>query len=141
MSSGLTGANLLPSGSPIRKHYRGEAWGMEMYRVLARSRIVINRHIDVAAGYANNMRLYEATGSGALLLTDPGRNLGELFEPGGEVVVYDGVDDLVARLEGLLADDAERRRIAAAGQARTLRDHTYERRMGELAAILEERLR
>ena len=135
------GAAALPAGSPIRARYHGEAWGMAMYRVLARSRIVVNRHIDVAAGYANNMRLYEATGAGALLVTDPGRNLGELFEPGREVVVYEGVDDLVETLECLLGDDAERRRIAAAGQARTMRDHTYERRMGELAAILEERLR
>jgi spore maturation protein CgeB len=135
------GASALPAGSPIRERYRGEAWGMAMYEVLAQSRIVVNRHIDVAAGYANNMRLYEATGSGALLVTDPGKNLGELYEPGREVVVYDGVEDLVERLEGLIADDAERRRIAAAGQARTLRDHTYERRMGELAALLEERVR
>ncbi len=135
------GAAALSPASPIRERYRGEAWGVSMYEVLARSRIVINRHIDVAAGYANNMRLYEATGSGALLVTDAGRNLGELFEPGREVAVYEDVDDLVATLEGLLADDAERRRIAAAGQARTMRDHTYERRMGELAAILEERLR
>jgi hypothetical protein len=135
------GAGALPVGSPIRDRYRGEAWGMTMYQVLARSRIVINRHIDVAAGYANNMRLYEATGSGALLVTDHGRNLGELFEPGREVLVYESVDDLVPTLERLLADDCERRRIADAGQARTLRDHTYERRMAELAELLEQRLR
>jgi hypothetical protein len=135
------GAEALPPGSPIRARHHGEAWGMAMYRVLARSRIVVNRHIDVAAGYANNMRLYEATGSGALLLTDPGRNLAELFEPGREVVVYDGLDDLIATLDALLGDDTERRRIAAAGQARTMHDHTYGQRMGELAEVLEDRLR
>jgi spore maturation protein CgeB len=135
------GADRLTPGSPIRARYHGEAWGIDMYRVLARSRIVVNRHIDVAEGHANNMRLYEATGSGALLLTDPGRNLGELFEPGAEVVVYDGADDLVAKLRRLLEHDDERRRIAAAGQARTLSEHTYERRMGELADLLERRLR
>jgi spore maturation protein CgeB len=112
-----------------------------MYRVLARSRIVVNRHIDVAEGHANNMRLYEATGSGALLLTDPGHNLGDLFEPGVEVIVYESADDLVAKLRHHRDHDDERRRVAAAGQARTLRDHTYERRMGELAGILESRLR
>ena len=78
---GLRGRRAAP-GSPIRQRYHGEAWGLEMYRVLARSRIVVNRHIDVAEGYANNMRLYEATGSGALLVTENGRNLRELFEPG-----------------------------------------------------------
>jgi spore maturation protein CgeB len=134
------GAAALSPKSPIRMRYHGEAWGLDMYRVLARSRIVINRHIDVAEGYANNMRLYEATGSGALLLTDQGRNLGELFEPGREVLVYDDAEELVAKLRHHLANDDERRSIAEAGQQRTLRDHTYERRMAELATILEDRV-
>jgi hypothetical protein len=134
------GADRLPRESPIRERYRGEAWGLDMYRVLARSRIVINRHIDVAEGHANNMRLYEATGSGALLLTDPGHNLSDLFEPGKEVIVYEDADDLVDKVRHHLEHDGERRRVAAAGQARTLRDHTYALRMGELADLLERRL-
>jgi hypothetical protein len=40
-----------------------------MYRVLECSKIVINHHGDVAP-WANNLRLFEATGTGALLLTD-----------------------------------------------------------------------
>ena len=59
-----------------------------MYRVLARSKIALNRHIDVAEDHANNMRLYEATGVGTFLITDAKRNLSELFEPGEEVVTY-----------------------------------------------------
>ena len=41
-----------------------------MYQMMGGSRIVFNRHIDAAATYANNLRLYEVTGSGSLLLTD-----------------------------------------------------------------------
>ena len=82
------------------------------------------------------MRLYEATGVGSLLLTDEGSNLAELFEPGREVVTYAGVDELVEKARHYLAHEDERRAIAAAGQARTLRDHTYELRMRELAEIL-----
>jgi spore maturation protein CgeB len=94
----------------------------------------------VAEGYSNNMRLYEATGSGALLLTDPGRNLAELFEPGREVLVYTGAADLAAKIAHHLEDEEERRAIASAGQARTLRDHTYEQRIAELAEVLQARL-
>jgi spore maturation protein CgeB len=112
-----------------------------MYEVLARSRVALNRHIDIADGYANNMRLYEATGVGALLVTEARRNLAELFEPGGEVVAYEDESDLVEKLRHYLADDGERMRVAAAGQARTLREHTYANRIGELAAMLEARLR
>ena len=84
------GVDALPADSPLRSRHRGEAWGSEMYDVLARARIVVNRHIDVAEGFANNMRLYEATGSGALVITEAAPNLGDLFEPHREVFTYEG---------------------------------------------------
>lgn len=124
--------------SRIRRGYRGQAWGLEMYRLLHEARISLNRHIAEAEENANNMRLYEATGVGSLLLTDAKRNLGELFEPGRELVTYENADELVERARHYLANEDERAAIAAAGRARTLRDHTYEVRMRELAAILRE---
>jgi hypothetical protein len=135
------GADALPATSAIRERYRGEAWGLDMYRALASAKVALNRHIDVAEGHANNMRLYEATGMGAALLTDNGVNLAELFVPGREVATYDGADDVIARIDDLLADDTGRIAIAEAGQWRTTVEHTWENRMGELAEMLEERLR
>jgi spore maturation protein CgeB len=134
------GVENLPERSPILERYHGEAWGLDMYAVLARSRIAVNRHIDAAEGHANNMRLYEATGVGAMLLTDRGSNLPALFEPDREVVVYNDADDLVDKLRYYSANRGEARAIAEAGQRRTLTEHTYARRIGELAALLEERL-
>ena len=107
--------------------------------MLARSRIALNRHIDLADGYANNMRLYEATGVGALLVTEAAPEPGRAVRARWEVVAYEDEDDLVEKLRHYLADDEERRRVAAAGQARTLREHTYANRIGELAAMLERR--
>jgi spore maturation protein CgeB len=135
------GAERLSTSSPLRTAYRGEAWGIDMYRVLAQSRVALNRHGPVAEGYANNMRLFEATGMGSLLLTESAPNLSHYFEPGREVVSYDGANDLMDKLEHYLEHDDERRAIAAAGQARTLRDHTYAKLMVRLADILEARLR
>jgi spore maturation protein CgeB len=126
-----------PPWSPIRRRYHGQAWGLEMYALLRSARIVLNRHIAEAGPFANNMRLYEATGVGSLLLTDAKVNLPGLFEPGREVVAYETTDDLVERARHLLAHEDERAAIARAGQARTLRDHTYAVRMVELAEILE----
>jgi spore maturation protein CgeB len=134
------GADALPSGSPLRARHHGKAWGLDMYRVLARSRIVVNRHIEAAEGFANNMRLYEATGMGAALLTEDAENLGDLFEPGSEVVAYRGEEDLITSIEELAADDGRRGAVAHGGHERTLREHTYDRRIAELAAMLEARL-
>jgi spore maturation protein CgeB len=126
--------------SNLRGRYRGEAWGLDMYEVLGRSRISLNRHIDVAEGYANNMRMFETTGVGTLLLTEEAPNLANLFAPGQEVVAYESENDLVEKIQHYLDHDDERAEIAAAGQRRTLGEHTYRRRMSELAAMLEQRL-
>lgn len=131
------GGQLWPPWSPVKRRYRGEAWGLEMYELLAASRIVVNRHGSIAGPYAVNMRLYEGTGMGTLVLTDNGDTLGELFAPGVEAVTYASRRELVDRIRYYLRHEDERAAIAAAGQARTLRDHTYAQRMRELAAMLE----
>ena len=136
-----TAPTQLQPGSPLRAAHGGEAWGLDMYRLLAESRVTLNRHIAAAEGNANNMRLYEATGVGALLITEAAPNLADIFEPGREVVTYDGPEDLVEKARHYLEHDDERRAIAAAGQARTLREHTYDRRVRELVPICEERVR
>jgi len=125
--------------SPIRARHHGEAWGLDMYRVLASSQVAINRHGDIAEGFANNMRLFEATGVGALLVTEAAPNLADFYRP-GEVVGYESADDLVEKVRHYFAADDERVAIAAAGQRRTLADHTYRRRIAELAPMLEARL-
>jgi spore maturation protein CgeB len=115
-------------------------WGLDMYRALARSRVTLNRHINVAENNANNMRLYEATGVGALLITDRKDNLGELFEVGKEVVAYSSPEEAAELIRYYIAHPEEARAIALAGQARTLREHTYKRRMEELVPVLERYL-
>lgn len=134
------GADSLDADSPIRARHHGEVWGLDMYRALARSRITLNRHINVAENYANNMRLYEATGVGALLLTDRKDNLGELFEVGKEVVVYSSAEEAAELISYYLAHPDEAQAIARAGQERTLREHTYRHRMEELIPILRRYL-
>jgi glycosyltransferase involved in cell wall biosynthesis len=133
------GAGELPPGSPILERYHSEAWGLDMYKALAGARIAVNRHIDAAEGHANNMRLYEATAMGALLVTDAGIGLDEIFEPGREVLSYTQADDLIGQIERALADEDERVAIAAAGQRRALEEHSFARRMAELVEMLEAR--
>lgn len=134
------GADLLAADSPILSRHHGEVWGMEMYRALARSRITLNIHIDVAENNANNMRLYEATGSGALLLTDMKDNLGDLFKIDEEIVTYRSLDEAVEKIRHYTSHPEQARRIAAAGQRRTLSSHTYLSRMDELVDILDQYL-
>ncbi|HEX42766.1 MAG TPA: FkbM family methyltransferase [Phycisphaerales bacterium] len=121
-----------------REFFKGPLFGLEMYRLYSRARVVLNRHIDIAGSHANNMRLYEATGMGALLLTDRKDNLHELFAPGREVVAYESAEHCAELLRHFLDSESERAHIAAAGQERTLREHTYRHRMAELAQMVQE---
>lgn len=129
------GVDQLPPGSPIRDCYQGPAWGREMYKIFSRSKITVNHHGDIPA-YANNSRLYEATGMGALLVTDWKENLHELFEPGKEVVAYRSSDECAALVRYYLDNDDERQVIARAGHERTLREHTQYQRVQELLEIV-----
>lgn len=126
----------LPHGGPLGAVYQGPAWGRDMYDILTRSRIVINHHGDIGP-FANNLRLFEATGMGALLVTEWKENLPELFEPGREIVTYRTPQECVRYIRYYLDHEEERAAIARAGQERTLREHTYAKRMQELVGLIK----
>lgn len=131
------GVEHLAANSPLRAAHQGEAWGLDMYNIFYNSRIVLNHHIDEAEDNANNMRLYEATGTGAMLLTDAKKNMGDLFAVNGEVVTYASPSECAERVEYFLGHELERAAIAKAGQERTLKSHTYRQRMERLVTLLE----
>jgi spore maturation protein CgeB len=128
----------LPASSPLHRCLQGEVWGTEMYQVLRRSRITLNSHIDLAGREAGNMRLFEATGVGTFLLTDFKDNLHTLFEPDREVAVWRSVDECLKAIDRYLGDDDARERIARAGQARTLGQHTYRHRAAEILKLVDK---
>lgn len=132
------GKSYLKKGSELYKMHRGEAWGREMYKVMMQSNMTINRHVNVAGQYANNMRMFEATGSGTLLLTDDKINNNSLFEVGKEVVVYKSSEDLIDKIKYFSLHSREREKIAKSGQAKTLKDHNYKTRMKEMLHLLEK---
>jgi len=113
--------------------------GREYFTLLRNSGTVLHREGDELDGCGAALRLFEVTGLGAALLTDDSAMVRELFAE-GEVVTFDGVDDAVEKARWLLDNPSERDRIAAAGQARTLRDHTTASRAVRLAEILTEAL-
>ncbi|MGD9580796.1 MAG: glycosyltransferase [Vampirovibrionia bacterium] len=118
--------------SSIMKNYKGEAWGMDMYNILANSNITLNRHAGLAGDYALNIRLFEATGAGTFLLTDEKSNLKDFFTPDEELVTYSNPKDLIDKSKYYLKHDDERLEIAQAGQKRTLECYNYDIRIKEI---------
>jgi spore maturation protein CgeB len=127
----------LPASSPLHRCFQHEVWGADMYQALRRSRITLNSHIDMAGREAGNVRLFEATGVGAFLLTDFKDNLHTLFDPHREIAVWYSIDDCMAKIAQYLTDDGSRAMIATAGQNRTMATHTYRQRAREIMEIVE----
>ncbi|KPA11434.1 Methyltransferase type 11 domain protein [Candidatus Magnetomorum sp. HK-1] len=127
----------LPHTSAIRKKHHGEVSKNEQISILYQSQITINPHIDDNF----NNRLFEATGCGALLITEHKDYLHQLFEIGKEIVVYRNIEECTDLIKYYLNHPDETQKIAKAGQKRTLKDHTYDIRMKKTAKILERHLR
>lgn len=116
------------------------------YELIAKSRIVLNVHRDEEADYGN-LRVYEATGIGSLLLTDRGDSLKEFFNVDfgsnnaletAEIATFADAEDCRKKIEFLLKNPEVANRIAANGRKRTLRDHTVMKRCELIKPILQE---
>ncbi len=124
----------------LRRVMRPSVFGLAMFRTLRASAVTLNSHIAISARSASNMRLYEATGSGTCLVTDWKPDLHRHFAIDSEVVAYRSADECAEKVGYLLANAAARDEIAAAGQARTLREHGFDRRAADLEALIRRHL-
>lgn len=123
----------------LRNSYRGELWGLEMLQTLQNAKIVLNRHSNFADKFfANNIRLFEATGVGSLLLTDDKPNLSDFFSVGHDIISYKSQTDCIEKIEFMLKNDQFRISISKNGQQKTLKDHSYLNRMVMLVDILKK---
>lgn len=111
------------------------------------ARIVINLHRTTEfgmdnkntfrlPGYSINPRTYEISACGTLQLTDLRGDLKDHFIPGAELATFTNAEELTAQLEHYLTHEDERRAIALRGLRRTLVDHTYTRRLQQIAEVL-----
>jgi len=119
----------------LRTRFAPPAYGRELMQLIAESKIVLNAHVDSAGGLAGNIRMFEVTAMGALLVTDACANLAKIFEPEREVVTYRNPAAAVEKLRYYLRHREERKAIARAGQQRTLRCYNSSIRAGEVLQI------
>lgn len=121
----------------IGKNNLGPVYGLDMYQFLRDSKISINMHGD-KINFAANVRMYEITGVGSCLLTDWKENIGDLFEPEKEIVTYSYVKEAIDKSKFFLRNENARKKIATAGQTRTLKEYTLEKRISKLMNFLTE---
>tara|TARA_B100000315_G_scaffold72268_1_gene65832 strand:+ start:1369 stop:2565 length:1197 start_codon:yes stop_codon:yes gene_type:complete len=135
-----SGIPLIPLKNVFNNQCYSALFGLDMYKVLSKSKIVFNMHTDAAEGVVGNMRMFESTGMGTCLLTDTGSNMADLFLKNQEVVTYSTVSEAIEKVNYLLDHDEERKKIAFAGQKRTLKDHTIKIRCQEIDQYILDHL-
>jgi spore maturation protein CgeB len=96
----------------------------------------VTRADMVAAGWSPSVRLFEAAACGTAIVSDRWEGLGELFEPGREILILDSTEEVLDRLRSM--PDEERRALALAGRARVLKAHTAHHRALELEGYVAE---
>ncbi|BDX07769.1 glycosyltransferase [Planctobacterium marinum] len=95
---------------------------------LADSLVTFNIHTEHAYGDVGNMRMFEATGNGACMMVEHGRNIQHLFEPDTEVVTYRSIGEAVDKAQWLLQNPAKAKEIGAAGYLKTKTHHSFRSR-------------
>ena len=142
---------LMAKGIPVRTYGSGiPRWiGDSAVRTVHTARPIFAeekaRVFRSAAGVLNNLypgevegvnaRLFEATGSGAAVLSEYRPVLPDLFAIGEEVLAFRDFDELVEQASRLLAEPGLTARLGDAAARRTHRQHTIEHR---LATIIEK---
>ena len=129
---------IIKKNRAILKVYHGEAWGLKMYDLLQRSVFTFNIHEELLKGYVGNMRMFEATGIGTMILNDNGTNLSQLFTPGKEIEVYNSIDEAIEKGTYYLAHPEKAIEIGKNGQQKTMNEYNYDRYVNKLFYLIEK---
>lgn len=114
----------------LKDYYQGTISNDEMLEVYRSSRMVINHYITGLPGSGINLRPFEVTGAGALLINHDARSdIFEHFKDREEFVAFSGKDDIRDKVSYYMEHEQECRRVAKNGFLRTQKDHTYDIRV------------
>ena len=100
-------------------------------RLYRQSRLVLNENLFPGV----TTRMFEAMASGAMLLTENGPGLTDLFTPGEDLALY-GPDDILDQAALFLADPRRREKIAASAREKVLAGHDIKHRAARLLDLI-----
>jgi len=77
-------------------------------------------------------RIFEIPACGTVQITEYADDLERYYEINKEILLFKDIDDLIAKIKYYLEHEEEREKIARAGFERTMRDHTAQKRLGQM---------
>ena len=142
--SAVADLGLAVFGDEVRwRKAAGDTPAMSCYRGFLRSERELNRlynaakiNLNVTVGQGKssaNFRVFNVTAAGGFLLTDYKEELEEHFRIGVEIEVFRSPEELREKAIHYLNNPEQAARIAAAGHARTIADHSFTCRAATIA--------
>jgi len=127
---------------------RGVRWPKNVRRIMhlnprwhpqfySSSRLTLNvtRREMVLAGFSPSVRLFEAAACAATIASDNWPGLDEFFEPGKEILLPTGTEDVVRYISDY--GEGELREIGERAQVRVLAEHTNQKRAEQFETYVD----
>lgn len=107
----------------------------EMPKVFACSKINMNPTLKITQT-GIPLRVFDIMGAGGFLLSNYQEEILELYDDEKELVLYDSMEDAMAKIDFYLRHDELRQKILLSGRERTLRENSLQDRMERIFKIV-----
>lgn len=108
----------------------------EMPKIFHASRINLNMTMrPIETGLS--LRVWDVLGCGGFLITNYQSEIPEYFEIGRDLETYGSASELDEKIQYYLTHEDERVEIAINGYEKTVRHHTYEKRISQMIQVLD----
>ncbi len=116
-----------------------DIWSKELYKLVARSKIILNINSHLWSSFESgvNLRIFETLALKGFLLTDYCEELNDVFKLGHEIETFKTSEEMIDKIDYYLKHDNERKQIAKNGHARFMKDYTWEARLKLFAKQLQ----
>ncbi|MFD2612357.1 CgeB family protein [Paenibacillus gansuensis] len=122
------------SAEETANYYNGAKIVINLHRSSEDSEI--NRNGRNIGAVSVNPRTFEIAGCGTLQLADLRGDMASVFTPGVEIASYTTPEELMQKIDYYLTHEEERQEIALHGLRRTMKDHTYKKRLYEMLSVI-----
>ena len=109
---------------------RDAVTGFEYTKTIQSYPMVINLHQDI--NYGPNMRTFEVTGSGGVLISDRSEDITDFFRDNKEIMIYDSIREAAEKIKLMLNDTELLLNFSKLSQDRCYKFNTYDQRVKEL---------
>ncbi|MFW5887056.1 MAG: glycosyltransferase family protein [Bacteroidota bacterium] len=122
------------------KHFHAPVTDQEVYNIYSQTKINLgflevyskDNHSHSVTDYHIHLREFEVPMSGELYCTNYSEELSEFYEPDKEVIIFRNEHELLDKIKFYLKHTTEAEKIRTAGYARSMNEHTSQKRFAKL---------